>query len=140
VFELVGAGDARSRFEAAARHGLTRFVGRGAELEQIRDALDQAGLGRGQVVAVVGEPGVGKSRIVWELTHSSYVHGWRVLKASSVSYGKATSYLPVIDLLKSYFRIEDRDELREIRGKVTGALLRLDASLTPAPPPAACLT
>jgi hypothetical protein len=132
VFELVGASAARTRFEAAERRGLTRFVGRSAEMEQIRDALDRAGLGRGQVVAVVGEPGVGKSRIFWEVTHSSLLTGWRVLKASSVSYGKATSYLPVIDLLKGYFKILDRDELGEIRDKVTGEVLRLDQSLEPA--------
>jgi class 3 adenylate cyclase len=132
IFELVGAGVARTRLEAAARRGLTRFVGRSAEMEQIRDALDRAGLGRGQVVAVVGEPGVGKSRLVWEVTHSSYAHGWHVLKASSVSYGKATSYLPVIGLLKGYFGIGDRDDLREIRDKVTGAALALDQSLHPA--------
>jgi class 3 adenylate cyclase/tetratricopeptide (TPR) repeat protein len=132
LFELVGAGAARTRFQVAARRGLTRFVGRSAEMEQIRDALDRAGLGRGQVVAMVGEPGVGKSRLVWEVTHSSLLTGWRALKASSVSYGKATSYLPVIDLLKGYFGIDDRDELREIRDKVTGAVLRLDQSLEPA--------
>jgi class 3 adenylate cyclase/tetratricopeptide (TPR) repeat protein len=132
VFELVGAGAARTRLEAAERHGLTRFVGRSAEMEQIRNALDRAGLGRGQVVAVVGEPGVGKSRLVWEVTHSSYVHGWRALKASSVSYGKTTSYLPVIDLLRGYFGIGDRDDLRGIRDKVTGAVVALDQSLHPA--------
>src|SRR6516225_9988877 len=132
VFELVGAGAARTRLEAAELHGLTRFVGRSAEMEQIRDALDRAGLGRGQVVAVVGEPGVGKSRLVWEVTHSSYVHSWRVLKVSSVSYGKPTSYLPVIDLLRDYFGIGDRDDLRGIRDKVTGAVLTLDQSLHPA--------
>src|SRR5215831_11353155 len=132
VFELVGAGAARTRLEAAERHGLTRFVGRGAEMEQIRDALDRAGLGRGQVVAVVGEPGVGKSRLVWEVTHSSYVHGWRVLKASSVSYGKATSYLPVIDLLRGYFELESRDDPRKIREKVSGKVLTLDPALAPA--------
>ena len=76
VFELVGAGAARTRLEAAARRGLTRFVGRDAELEQLRGALDRASLGHGQVVAVVGEPGVGKSRLFWELTHSYRVHGW----------------------------------------------------------------
>jgi len=70
VFELVGAGAARTRFEAAARRGLTRFVGRNAELEQLRGALDRASQGHGQVVAVVGEPGVGKSRLFWELTHA----------------------------------------------------------------------
>ena len=132
VFELVGAGAARTRLEAAELHGLTRFVGRSAEMEQIRDALDRAGLGRGQVVAVVGEPGVGKSRLVWEVTHSSYVHSWRVLKVSSVSYGKPTSYLPVIDLLRDYFGIGDRDDLRGIRDKVTGAVVALDQSLHPA--------
>src|SRR5262249_56271881 len=103
VFELVGAGAARTRLEAAERRGLTRFVGRGTEMEQIRDALDRAGLGRGQVVAVVGEPGVGKSRLVWEVTHSSDVHGWRVLKASSLSYARPTSYLPPLALLSVYF-------------------------------------
>jgi class 3 adenylate cyclase len=132
VFELVGAGAARTRFQAAARRGLTRFVGRSVEMEQIRDALDRASLGRGQVVAIVGEPGMGKSRLVWEVSHSPIIVGWRLLKASSVSYGKATSYLPVIDLLKGYFEIEDRDGLQEIEGKVTGVLRRLDRSLEPA--------
>jgi class 3 adenylate cyclase/tetratricopeptide (TPR) repeat protein len=132
VFELVGAGAARTRLEAAARRGLTRFVGRGTEMQQIRDALEQAGTGRGLVVAVVGEPGVGKSRLVWEVTHSSVIAGWRVLKGASVSYGKATSYLPVIDLLKSYFGVTERDGLQEIGEKVAGALDRLDPSLRPA--------
>src|SRR6516225_4268507 len=132
VFELVGAGTARTRIEAAARRGLTRFVGRGTEMQQIRDALERAGTGRGQVVAVVGEPGVGKSRLVWEVTHSPVIAGWRVLKAGSVSYGKATSYLSVVDLLKSYFGVAERDGLQEISAKVAGALERLDPSLRPA--------
>jgi class 3 adenylate cyclase/tetratricopeptide (TPR) repeat protein len=134
VFELVGAGAARSRLEAAARRGLTRFVGRNAELEQLRDALDRASLGHGQVVAVVGEPGVGKSRLFWELTHSHRVHGWLVLQSASVSYGKATAYLPVIELLRSYFEIESRDEPRKIREKVTGKVLTLAPALGPAVP------
>src|SRR5215471_1631258 len=113
VFELVGAGTARTRFQVAARRGLTRFVGRNAELEQLRDALDRASQDRGQVVAVVGEPGVGKSRLLWEFTHSHRLLGWLVLESASVSYGKATSYLPVIGLLRGYFEIDDRDELRE---------------------------
>jgi class 3 adenylate cyclase len=132
VFELLGAYAARTRLEATAGRGLTRFVGRSIEMEQIRDALDRARLGRGQVVAIVGEPGVGKSRLVWEVTHSPIIVGWRVLKASSVPCGKATSYLPVIDLLKEYLGIEDRDGLQEVGGKVTGGLLRLDRSLDPA--------
>jgi class 3 adenylate cyclase/tetratricopeptide (TPR) repeat protein len=134
IFELVGAGAARTRLEAAERRGLTRFVGRSAEMEQIRDALDRAGLGRGQVVAVVGEPGVGKSRLFWEFTHSHRLQRWLVLEGASVSYGKATSYYPMIELLKGYFKVQDRDELREIREKVTGKLLTLDESLKPVLP------
>ncbi|MGH7331190.1 MAG: AAA family ATPase, partial [Candidatus Rokuibacteriota bacterium] len=120
VFELMGAGAARTRLEAAARRGLTRFVGRGAELEQLRGALDRASRGHGQVVAVVGEPGVGKSRLFWELLHSHRVHGWLIVQSASVSYGKATAYLPVIELLRGYFEIESRDDPRKIREKVTG--------------------
>jgi class 3 adenylate cyclase len=99
VYEMTGAGAMRSRLHAAAARGLTRFVGRDSELEQLRQALGHAAAGHGQVVAIVGEPGVGKSRLVWEVTHSHRVHGWLVVQAGSVSYGKATSYLPVIDLL-----------------------------------------
>jgi class 3 adenylate cyclase/tetratricopeptide (TPR) repeat protein len=126
VYELVGIGARRSRLSAAATRGLTRFVGRDAELEQLRQALGRAAAGHGQVVAIVGEPGVGKSRLVWEVTHSHRVHGWLVLQAGSVSYGKATSYLPVVDLLKGYFAIEDRDGPRAVREKMTGKLLTLD--------------
>jgi class 3 adenylate cyclase len=129
VYEATGAGAARSRLQAAATRGFTRFVGRDAEVEQLRRTLEQAGQGRGQIAAVVGEPGVGKSRLVFELTHSYRVEGWLVLESGSVSYGKATSYLPVIDLLKGYFRIGDRDTYRDIREKVTGKILTLDRML-----------
>ena len=112
--------------------GLTRFVGRDAELEQLREALGRTASGHGQVVAIVGEPGVGKSRLVWEVTHSHRTHGWLILQAGSVSYGKATPYLPVVDLLKGYLQIADRDEPRAIREKVTGKLLTLDRTLEPA--------
>ncbi len=124
-----GSAWSRSRLGAAAARGLTRFVGRDAELEQLRQALGHAGAGHGQVVAIVGEPGVGKSRLVWEVTHSHRTHGWLVLHASSVSYGKATPYLPVIDLLKGYFQIEDRDDHRRLREKVIGKLLNLEEAL-----------
>jgi predicted ATPase len=109
---VTGAGPARTRLQAAARRGLTRFIGRDPELEQLRRAQELAGDGHGQVAAVVGEAGVGKSRLVYEFTHSHRLQGWLVLEAASVSYGKATSYLPVIDLLKGYFKIRDRDDLR----------------------------
>jgi hypothetical protein len=134
VYELVGVSAVRSRLQAAAARGLSRFVGRDAEIDQLRRALVQAHQGRGQVVAVVGEPGVGKSRLAFELTHSHRVDGWLVLESGSVSYGKATSYLPVIDLLKAYFKIGDRDTYREIREKATGKILTLDRGLEPALP------
>jgi predicted ATPase/class 3 adenylate cyclase len=129
VYELTGAGTARSRLQAAAARGLTMFVGRDAELETLRRTLDQAGAGHGQVVALVGEPGVGKSRLVWEFGHSHRTQGWVVLESGSVSYGKATSYLPLIDLLKSYCGIESQDDHRRIREKVLGKLLALDRAL-----------
>jgi len=135
VYELTGAGPLRSRLHAAAARGLTRFVGRETELEQLRQALGRAVAGHGQVVTVVGEPGVGKSRLVWEVTHSHRVHGWLVLQAGSVSYGKATSYLPVVELLKSYFAIENRDGPRAVREKMTGKLLTLDRALEGSLPP-----
>ena len=134
VYEVTGAGPARTRLQAAARRGLTRFVGRDAELAQLRRAQELAGDGHGQVAAVVGEAGVGKSRLVYEFTHSHRLQGWLVLESASVSYGKATSYLPMIDLLKGYFKIQDRDDLREIREKVTGKLLTLDEALKPTLP------
>jgi class 3 adenylate cyclase/tetratricopeptide (TPR) repeat protein len=135
LFELTGAGTARTRLQAAAIRGLTRFVGRDAEVEHLRRVLGQAGVGRGQVVAVVGEAGVGKSRLTYEFTHSHRVQDWLILEASSVSYGKATSYLPVIDLLKGYFKIGDRDDHREMRAKVLGRVLGLDRALEPMLPP-----
>jgi hypothetical protein len=134
VYEVTGTGPARTRLQASARRGLTRFVGRDAELEQLRRAQQLAGNAHGQVAAIVGEAGVGKSRLVYEFTHSHRLQGWLVLESSSVSYGKATSYLPVIDLLKGYFKIQDRDDLREIREKVTGKLLTLDEALKPTLP------
>ena len=125
IFELTGAGQARTRLQAAALRGLTRFVGRDTEVEHLRRVLGQAAAGRGQVVAIVGEAGVGKSRLTYEFTHSHRVQDWLILEASSVSYGKATSYLPVIDLLKGYFKIGDRDTHREMRDKVMGRVLGL---------------
>jgi class 3 adenylate cyclase/tetratricopeptide (TPR) repeat protein len=135
VFELKGATSGRTRFQATAAGGLTRFVGRTSELDDLQDALDRAGDGHGQVFATVAEAGVGKSRLYWEFTRSHRTKDWAVIESSSVSYGKATAYRPVIDLLKAYFDVEDTDDHRRIREKVTGKVLTLDESLTPAIPP-----
>ena len=98
VFELAGPSATRTRLQAAAARGLTRFVGRTQELDHLRQALDKARGAQGRIVAVVGEPGVGKSRLLWEFIHSHRTQEWLVLESSSVSYGKASPYFPVIDL------------------------------------------
>ena len=131
VYELSGIGPARTRLQAAARRGLTRFVGRDAELEVLRRSLEHAGAGHGQAVAIVGEAGVGKSRLTWEFTRSPRTDGWLVLKTGSFSYGRATPYLPVIELLKTYLSIEERDDPRVVRERVAGKLLTLDRTLEP---------
>ena len=95
----------------------------------MQQALAQAGAGQGQVVALLGEPGVGKSRLVYEFLHAHHTQGWLILESSSVSYGKATAYLPVGDLLKAYCHIEDRDDLRTVQAKITGHILTLDDAL-----------
>jgi class 3 adenylate cyclase/tetratricopeptide (TPR) repeat protein len=129
VFELVGVTSVRRRLQATALRGLTRFVGRETELAALTQALERAATGRGQVVAIVGEAGVGKSRLVYEYLRSHHTQGWRVLEAASVSYGKATPYFPVIDLLKRYAQVDDHDDTRTIRAKVTGHVLTLDEAL-----------
>jgi class 3 adenylate cyclase/tetratricopeptide (TPR) repeat protein len=129
VFELVGASGIRQRLQATVARGLTRFVGRQSEFETLRQAFERAGAGQGQVVAMVGEPGVGKSRLIYEFIRSHHTPGWLVLESASVSYGKATPYFPVIDLLKRYGHVEEHDETRTIRAKVTGQVLTLDEAL-----------
>src|SRR5262249_26869042 len=126
VFELVGASGIRRRLQVAAARGLTRFVGRDTEFAALVQALERAGAGHGQVVAVVGEAGVGKSRLVYECIHSHHTQGWQVLESSSVSYGKATPYFPVLDLLRRYAHVGDNDDPRTIRAKLTGHILTLD--------------
>jgi class 3 adenylate cyclase/tetratricopeptide (TPR) repeat protein len=131
VYELSGIGPARTRLQAAARRGLTRFVGRDAEIEVLRRSLELAGAGDGQVVAIVGEAGVGKSRLHWEFTRSHHAHGWLVLRSRSASFARGTPYLHVIELLKEYLGIQGRDDPRELRERVADKLLRLDRTLEP---------
>ena len=137
-YELVGASALRSRFQARVAGGLTRFVGRATEIMALGQALERAGAGHGQVVALVGEAGVGKSRLVYEFVHAHHTLGWLVLESASVSYGKATPYFPVIDLLKRYSHIEERDDIRTIRAKVTGQVVTLDAALQDTVPALLC--
>jgi predicted ATPase len=129
VYEVLGAGPLRTRLQVAARRGLTRFVGRQSELEQMQRAVQQAKAGHGQIVGVMGEPGVGKSRLFHEFVGAHSRAPLLVLQAYSVSHGKASPYLPVIELLKTYFQMQPQDEERTRREKVLGKVLGLDRSL-----------
>jgi tetratricopeptide (TPR) repeat protein len=97
-------------------------------MEALKRAGELAKGGRGQILAVVADPGVGKSRLFFEYKVTSQ-SGWLVLEALSVSHGKATAYLPLVDLLHFYFRITAEDDARTRREKVAGKIAMLDRSL-----------
>jgi class 3 adenylate cyclase/predicted ATPase len=128
VYEVTGLGPLRTRLQRAAGRGLTKFVGREREMEALKHAAEQAKSGHGQIVAAMAEPGVGKSRLYFEFKATSQ-SGWMVLETFSVSHGKASAYLPVIDLLRNYFRIAGEDDERTRREKVNGKVLTLDRAL-----------
>jgi class 3 adenylate cyclase len=128
VFEVIGLGPLRTRLQVAARRGLTKFVGREREMDALRHALEQARAGHGQIVAVMAEPGVGKSRLFYEFKATSQ-SGCMVLEALSVSYGKASAYLPVLELLSQYFEISRGDDDRKRRERILGKVLWLDRTL-----------
>jgi class 3 adenylate cyclase/tetratricopeptide (TPR) repeat protein len=129
VFELLGASGMRRRLQAAMARGLTRFVGRQTELAVLHAALAQAWVGHGQVVAVLGEAGVGKSRLVDEFVAAAYAQGWLVLDSAAVSYGQATPYFPVRDLLRRYCHLEEQEDTPTIQDRVTEHVRTLDAAL-----------
>jgi len=128
VHEVIGLGPLRTRLQRAAGRGFTRFVGRERELEAMRHAAGLAREGHGQIVAAIGDPGVGKSRLLYEFKATSQT-GWKVLETFSASHGKASAYLPVIDLLRNYFEILPEDDDRKRREKVAGRIAILDRSL-----------
>jgi class 3 adenylate cyclase/predicted ATPase len=128
VYEVRGAGPLRTKLQVAARRGLTRFVGRYTEMEQLHRALEQAQAGHGQIVGVMGEPGLGKSRLFYEFKLTS-LGGCLVLEAYSASHGKASPYLPIIEFLKVYFDITPEDDGRKRQEKMLGKVLALDRSL-----------
>jgi tetratricopeptide (TPR) repeat protein len=128
VYEVTGLGPLRTRLQRAAGRGLTKFVGREREMEVLRHTAELAKQGHGQLVAAMAEAGVGKSRLFYEVK-AVIRSGWMVLEGFSVSHGKASAYLPLIDLLHSYFEIELSDDARKRREKVGGKVLMLDRSL-----------
>ena len=133
VYEVVRAGPLRTHFQLAARRGLTRFVGRERETAAMAGALEQATAGHGQIVAAVGEAGAGKSRLMYEFK-ATIPDGCKVLEAYSVSHGKASAWLPVIELLYDYFGIEDADDKAQRRDKIERRLGALDPALKDALP------
>ena len=128
VFEVTGLGPLRTRLQRSQGRGYTKFVGRNREIDAMKAAADRGRHGHGQIVAAIAEPGVGKSRLFYEFKATSQ-SGWMVLETFSVSYGKASAYLPVVGLLHSYFEISPDDDARKRREKVAGRLAILDPSL-----------
>src|SRR5580698_1043890 len=128
VYEVLGVGVLHGHFDLAARRGLTRFVGREHELAQMRRALDLAIDGHGQLVAVMAEAGTGKSRLFHEFK-ATIPPSCKVLEAYSVSHGKASAWLPVLELLRGYFGIANTDDAAGRREKVHGVLAALDTTL-----------
>src|SRR5579863_2148794 len=128
VYEVTGLGALRTRLQRSAGRGYTKFVGRQREMEAMKAAAEQAKAGHGQIVAAMAEAGVGKSRLVFEFKAVSR-SGWMVLEAFSVSHGKASAFLPLIDLLHGYFEIGSEDDSRRRRQKILGKLLELDRAL-----------
>ena len=133
VYEVTGLGPLRTRLQRSAGRGYTRFVGRQQEMDAMKAAAERAGTGHGQIVAAMAEAGVGKSRLFFEFKAVSQ-SGWRVLETFSASHGKASAFLPVIDLLHGYFKITIDDDARTRREKVNGKVLTLDRSLEDALP------
>ena len=131
VFELLGASAVQSRLQAAVARGLTTFLGRGTEIELMNQAMARSFEGQGQVIALSGEAGIGKSRLMWEFIHSIDGQKWAVRQASPSAYGKAVSYGPIIGLLRGYFGIEDSSSSEDVVRDVTDRLVMLDTSLAP---------
>ena len=135
TYELVGATTARTRVQAGAARGLTPLVGRRTEIEVFSKLIEQVAGGKGQILAMVGEPGMGKSRLVHEFTRHQLRPGWLVLVAASASYGKATPYFPIIEMLRRYFQIVDGEGSERIQDRVMTHILELDKVLKEVLPP-----
>jgi len=128
VYEVTGLGPLRTRLQRSASRGYTKFVGREAEMEAMKNAAEMVKAGHGQIVAVRADPGVGKSRLFYEFKSISQT-GWTVLEGLSVPYGKASTYLPVLELLSAFFEISRDDDERKRRERILGKVLGLDRSL-----------
>ncbi len=129
VFELAGVGPARSRLDISRERGFSRFVGRDAEMAVLEGALGLAEEGAGAVIAIVAEPGVGKSRLCHEFAERCRRDGIDVFEAQAQSHGHAVPYMPVLQMLRAYFGITEADSGRMVREKIAGRALLLDPDL-----------
>ncbi len=128
VFELAGVGSARSRLDLSRERGFSRFVGRTEEMAALERALGQAVAGDGAAVGIVAEPGVGKSRLCLELAERARADGIEVFECQGQAHGRDIPFMPVLQMLRTYFGIADADPERIVREKIAGRTLLLDPS------------
>jgi class 3 adenylate cyclase/tetratricopeptide (TPR) repeat protein len=129
VYRVIGRRPARTRLEVSVERGLTELVGRGRELGLLHECLARAQTGRGQVVGIVGEPGVGKSRLLYEFHRSLEAERVSWLEGHCVTYGQTTPYLPILEMLRTNFQIEEGDNPLQTREKLRQGINRLDPAL-----------
>jgi class 3 adenylate cyclase/tetratricopeptide (TPR) repeat protein len=129
VFELAGVGAMRTRLDVSRSRGFSRFVGREEESRVLDEALDAALAGRGNVVALVAQAGVGKSRLTHEFLARCRKRGIAAFEAHGVAHGKSVPLLSVLELVRAYFGITERDGGAEARRKIAGTLVLLDDTL-----------
>ena len=132
VFELVGA-RAMRRIEVAALRGLTRFVGREREMNELSRIHQRMLAGQGRVTAVVGELGIGKSRLLLEFVHAPTISGCLVFETGTVSYGQSTPYFSVLKLLRQHLVLKDGEPVEAVREKITSTLSHLGLDQAAAP-------
>jgi len=131
AYELVRAGEVTTRFGAAQAKGLTRFVGRTNSMSSLMEAYEKVESGSGQVVGIVGEAGVGKSRLLLEFRNCLPSEGFTYLDGRCLHFGGAIAYLPILDILRSYFGIKEGEREFVIRRRMTETILQLDEKLKP---------
>jgi len=126
VHELTGVGAARGRLDVQRGRGFSRFVGRDEELAMLESALEHASAGEGQVIGVVGEAGVGKSRLCHEFAERQRAKGVTVYHVAAQAHAKSVPLVPVLQYLRSLFEITEQDSERTARERIAGKLLLLD--------------
>jgi len=129
VWELIKSGEVTTRIGASVSKGLTRFVGRQNSMSTLNEAFEKADAGSGQLIGIVGEAGVGKSRLLLEFVNQLSPGEYTCMEGRCLHYGTSMPYLPVLDILRSYFDITEGDREFIIKQKVVDKLLALDEKL-----------